>query len=74
MFLDLFFEPWSELSRVIDGERLEKLEGELKRRGIESRRNGYSIHAPILLVRSEDLKRAEEIACAVGSAHDEFEG
>lgn len=49
---------WSVLCRRTNDPKLAFLERELTRRGIASRRDGHSFHAPILLVKEEDHEAA----------------
>lgn len=62
LLCDLHFEaltkPWVRFTKRTEDPKLAWLERKLAEAGIESRRNGYSFHAPVLEVRPRDLDRA----------------
>jgi hypothetical protein len=64
---------WVRFTKRTDDPKLAWLQDRLKESGIESRRNGYSFHAPILEVKEEDFDAAWNILRPVDDIDDDDE-
>jgi hypothetical protein len=64
-------ENWVRFTKRTDGLKLIWLEKRLQDRGIPSRRNGESFHAPILEVQGKDLDAAWTILTPVDDIEDD---
>ena len=66
--------PWITLCRRTEDPKLLYIEKLLATHGIDSRRNGYSFHGPILEVRRQDLEAAWEMLMVIDEYpdHDEM--
>jgi len=64
---------WVNFTRRTDDPKLAWMQNELAKLGIESRRYGHTLHAPILQVRKKDWDRSMEFLYTIDNIPDDDE-